>query len=103
MPEYLVLIKLDSKRIRDAIGRVRNFPENPRPGVKLCYTMDIFGDWDLGLLINSNNEDSALAFLNENIDEIPGVVRAYILSGSLHRQMQKTRNKTDTKNETEES
>ncbi len=91
MPEYLVLLKLDSKSLRDAIRRLRSLPEKPRPGVKLCYTMDIFGDWDLGLLINTNNEDNALDFLNESLDEIPGVVRAYVLSGSPHRQMQKTR------------
>ncbi len=93
MPEYLVLLKLDSKSLREAIGRLRNLPEEPRPGVKLCYTMDILGDWDLGLLINTNNEDGALDFLNEDIDEIPGVVRAYILSGSPHRRIQKTRKK----------
>jgi hypothetical protein len=91
MPEYLVLLKLDSRSLREAIGRLRNLPEKPRPGVKLRYTLDILGDWDLGLLINTNSEDNALDFLNEDIDEIPGVVRAYILSGSPHRQMQKTR------------
>ena len=91
MPEYLVLLKVDSKRIRDAIGRLRNFPERPRHGVMLRYTLDIFGDWDIGLLINTDNEENALDFLNENIDEIPGVVKAYILSGSPHRQMQKTK------------
>jgi len=91
MPEYLVLLKLDSRSLREAIGRLRNLPEKPRPGVKLRYTLDILGDWDLGLLINTNSEDNALDFLNEDIDEVPGVVRAYILSGSPHRQMQKTR------------
>ncbi len=91
MPEYMVLLKLDSKSLREAIGRLRNLPDKPRPGVKLCYTMDILGDWDLGLLIKTNTEDNALDFLNEDIDEIPGVVRAYILSGSPHRQMKKTR------------
>jgi hypothetical protein len=91
MPEYLVLLKLDSRSLREAIGRLRNLPEKPRPGVKLRYTLDILGDWDLGLLINTNSEDNALDFLNEDIDEIPGVVRAYILSGSPHRQMQRTR------------
>jgi DNA-binding Lrp family transcriptional regulator len=92
MPEYLVLLKLDSRKIRDAIGHLRNFSEKPRSGVRLRYTMDIFGDWDLGLLVDTDNEDSALNFLNENIDEIPGVVKAYILSGSPHRQIQKTKN-----------
>jgi len=91
MPEYLVLLKLDSRSLREAIGRLRNLPEKPRPGVKLRYTLDILGDCDLGLLINTSSEDNALDFLNEDIDEIPGVVRAYILSGSPHRQMQKTR------------
>jgi len=91
MPEYLVLLKLDSRSLREAIGRLRNLPEKPRPGVKLRYTLDILGDWDLGLLINTSSEDNALDFLNEDIDEVPGVVRAYILSGSPHRQMQKTR------------
>ncbi|MGQ9461337.1 MAG: hypothetical protein ACUVRA_08955 [Candidatus Bathyarchaeaceae archaeon] len=91
MPEYLVLLKLDSRKIRDAISHLRNFPEKPRPGVKLRYTMDIFGDWDLGLIINTENEDNALEFLNENMDEIPGIVKAYILSGSPHRQVHKTK------------
>jgi len=91
MPEYLVLLKLDSRSLREAIGHLRNLPEEPRSGVKLRYTLDILGDWDLGLLINTSSEDNALDFLNEDIDEIPGVVRAYILSGSPHRQMQKTR------------
>ena len=90
MPEYLVLLKLDSRRIRDAIGHLRNFPEKPRSGVKLRYTMDIFGDWDLGILIHTDNEGNALDFLDEDIDEIPGVVKAYILSGSPHRQTKKT-------------
>jgi len=98
MPEYLVLLKLDSRRIRDAIGSLRNLPEKPRQGVTLRYTMDIFGDWDLGLLINSNNEDTALDFLDEDLNEIPGVVRAYILSGSPHRQIQKLKNQ-ETENE----
>ena len=96
MPEYLVLLKLHSKSVRDAIRRLRELPEKPRPGVRLCYTMSIFGDWDLGLLINTNSEDSALDFLNENIDEIPGVVRAYILSGSPHRQILETRKQKTT-------
>lgn len=91
MPEYLILLKLDSRRIRDVIGNLRDLPGKPRPGVTLRYTLDIFGDWDIGLLINSNNEDDALDFLNENIDEIPGVIRAYILSGSPQRQIQKTK------------
>ncbi len=90
MPDYLVLLKVDSRSLREAIGLLRNLPEKPRPGVKLRYTLDILGDWDLGLLINTSSEDSALDFLNEDIDEVPGVVRAYILSGSPHRQMQKT-------------
>ena len=89
MPDYLVLLKVDSKRLREAIGRLRNLPEKPRPGVKLRYTLEILGDWDLGLLINTSSEDNALDFLNEDMDEIPGVVRAYILSGSPHSQMQK--------------
>jgi len=42
-------------------------------------------------LINTDNENNALDFLNENIDEIPGVVKAYILSGSPHRQIQNTK------------
>ena len=91
MPEYLALLKLDSRNLREAIGHLRNLPEEPRSGVKSRYTLDILGDWDLGLLINTSSEDNALDFLNEDIDEIPGVVRAYILSGSPHRQMQKTR------------
>jgi hypothetical protein len=41
-------------------------------------------------LINTDNEENVLAFLDENVDEIPGVVKTYILSGSISRQVQKT-------------
>lgn len=88
---YLVLLKMNSRMIRDAIDHLRNLPEKPRPGVELRYIMDIFGDWDLGLFINTDNEKNALAFLNENVDEVPGVIKAYILSGSSPKKMQNTK------------
>jgi len=51
MPESLVLLNLYSKNLIEATGRLRNLPERPRPGEKLCYTMDILWGWDLCLLI----------------------------------------------------
>jgi len=84
MAEYLVLVKLNPGKIVDAINALRNLPEKPISGVDLCYTMNIFGAWDVGVWINAENTNQAVDFVHKKIKEISGVADVYTVPTFPH-------------------
>jgi DNA-binding Lrp family transcriptional regulator len=84
MTDYLVLVRLSPSKMQEAIGAVRNLPEKPISGVDLCYTMNIFGSWDLGVLIDAENTSQAQEFVQKKIKDISGVTDVYTLPTFPH-------------------
>jgi len=70
--------------MQEAIGAVRNLPETPISGVDLCYTMNIFGSWDLGVWIDAENTAQAQEFVQKKIKDISGVADVYTLPTFPH-------------------
>jgi len=84
MAEYLVLLKLNPGKIVDAIDALRNLPDKPSSGVDLCYTMNIFGAWDVGVWINADNNSQAIEFVQKKVKDISGVSDVYTIPTFPH-------------------
>ena len=84
MAEYLVLLKLNPGKIVDAINALRSLPDKPSSGVDLCYTMNIFGTWDVGVWINAENTNQAVEFVHKKMKEISGVADIYTVPTFPH-------------------
>jgi hypothetical protein len=84
MSEYLVLLKLNPGRIIDTLGAIRNLPATPSPGVDLCYALNIFGAWDVGIWINAENSGQALEFVQKKVKDMTGVTEVYTLPTFPH-------------------
>jgi hypothetical protein len=99
MAEYLVLLRLNPGKIMDAIGAVRNLPETPVSGVDLCYTMNIFGSWDVGVWIDAESTSQALEFVQKKIKYISGVADVYTVPTFPHGNVMRGPKNEDLKNE----
>ena len=97
MNEYLVLLKLNPGKILDTLGAVRNLPGTPLPGVNLCYAMNIFGAWDVGLWINAENSNQALEFVQKKVKDITGVTEIYTVPTFPHGNRSKSANSQEAK------
>jgi hypothetical protein len=84
MPEYLVLMKLNPGKIVDTLGAIRNMEERPVSGVDLCYSMNIFGSWDVGIWINAENSSEVLEFVQKKVKGINGVTEVYTVPTFPH-------------------
>ena len=85
MPEYLVLLKLNKAKLLETIDTLRNIPRNPSAGVKLDYTMNIFGTWHVAVWFSSDKSSDAVDFINKKIGQIPGVVDAFPVATFPHK------------------
>jgi len=77
MNKYFVLLKTDATRTKDITQKLRNLPEHPFHGVRLYYTMNCFGNWDLAIWFEAEKQDYAHDFVNDKIRPIPGVLEAH--------------------------
>ena len=84
MPEYLLLLKLDKKKLLETINTLRNLPRKPSPGVDLEYTMNILGTWDVAVWFSSDKSTHVMDFINKKIGQIPGVVDAFPVATFPH-------------------
>ena len=84
MSEYLVLLKLNPGKIIDTLGDLRNLPATPVPGVDVCYSMNIFGAWDVGIWINAENSGQALEFVQKKVKDMTGVTEVYTIPTFPH-------------------
>jgi len=79
LTKYLVLLKIDPAKTRDALTSFKNLPKNPIQGVDLHWTMNVFGTWDIGIWFNAKNHDQAMNFVHDKIYPIPGVLETYTI------------------------
>jgi hypothetical protein len=84
MPEYLVLMKLNPGKIIDALGDIRKIEEKPVSGVDLCYSMNIFGAWDVGIWINAEDSGQVLEFVQKKVKGLSGVTEVYTVPTFPH-------------------
>jgi hypothetical protein len=84
LSDYLVLLKLNPGKITDALGAIRGLPDAPVPGVDVCYSMNIFGSWDVGLWIKAENSSQALEFVQKKIKDMTGVTDVYTVPTFPH-------------------
>ncbi len=84
MTDYLVLMKLNPTKIMEALESVRNLPETPVAGVDLCYTMNIFGAWDVGIWIDAKDSALALEFVQKKVEDMDGVTAVYTVPTFPH-------------------
>jgi len=84
MPEYLVLMKLNPGKIIDTLGDIRKLEEKPVSGVDLCYSMNIFGAWDVGIWINANDSGQVLEFVQKKVKSLAGVTDIYTVPTFPH-------------------
>ena len=92
MNEYLVLLKLNPAKLIDTLSLIRNTPAMPIPGVDLCYTMNIFGAWDVGIWINAENSGQALDFVQKKVKDLVGVTEVYAVPTFPHGNIRKKEN-----------
>jgi uncharacterized protein with GYD domain len=84
MTDYLVLMKLNPGKIIDTLGAIRSLSEKPVAGVDLCYTMNIFGAWDVGMWINAEDSAQALEFVQKKVKDMNGVTEVYTVPTFPH-------------------
>ena len=84
MPEYLVLMKLNPGKIVDTLGDIRKLEEKPVSGVDLCYSMNIFGAWDVGIWLNAENSSEVLEFVQKKVKGLTGVMDVYTVPTFPH-------------------
>jgi hypothetical protein len=89
MSEYLVLLKLNPGKIVDTLGALRSLPNTPVPGVDVCYAMNIFGAWDVGIWINAENSGQALEFVQRKVKDMSGVTEVYTVPTFPHGNVSK--------------
>lgn len=95
MSEYLILMRLSPGKIMEALGDLRKISNKPVDGVDLCYTMNIFGAWDVGVWINAEDSTQALEFVQKKVKEMNGVTEVYTVPTFPHAN--KAINKTEEK------
>lgn len=84
MNDYLVLMKLNPGKIIDTLGDIRKLSEKPVSGVDLCYTMNIFGAWDVGIWISAEDSAQALEFVQKKVKDMNGVTEVYTVPTFPH-------------------
>ena len=75
MQWYTLLVKVDPSKNNEITRTLGSYPQNPHEGVTLYNTFHIFGDWDVCLWFSADNNDNAMAFVQQYIAKIPGVIR----------------------------
>ena len=98
MAEYLVLMKLNPGKIIDTLGDIRKLDENPVSGVDLCYSMNIFGAWDVGIWINAENSSEVLEFVQKKVKGLSGVTDVYTVPTFPHGDGAKSRKSVEEQN-----
>ena len=77
MDKYFVLLKTNPTKTENVRQTLKNFPEQPHNGVRLYYTMNCFGTWNLALWFEAENQGYANEFIEGKIRPIQGVLEAY--------------------------
>ena len=83
MREYLILLKLNPGKLMDTLGSLRQLSSNPIDGVDLCYTMNIFGVWDVGVWTSAEDSAQVLEFV-QKVKNMTGITEVYTVPTFPH-------------------
>ena len=84
MSEYLILLKLNPSKLMDTLGSLRQLSNKPTDGVNLCYTMNIFGAWDVGVWISAEDSTQVLEFVQTKVKDMAGITDVYTVPTFPH-------------------
>lgn len=84
MREYLILLKLNPSKLADTLGSLRQLSNKPIDGLNLCYTMNVFGVWDLGMWINAEDSTQVLEFVRKKVKNLAGITEVYTVPTFPH-------------------
>ncbi|KON32177.1 hypothetical protein AC478_00990 [miscellaneous Crenarchaeota group-1 archaeon SG8-32-3] len=84
MREYLILLKLNPGKLMETLGSLRQLSSNPIDGVDLCYNMNIFGVWDVGVWINAEDNAQVLEFVQKKVKNMAGITDVYTVPTFPH-------------------
>ena len=79
MAKYFCLLKINPAKTTDATRILKALPDNPWNGVRLYYTMNCFGNWDMCIWFHTDDHEQAIEFVHNKIHPIPGVVETYLV------------------------
>jgi hypothetical protein len=91
------MLKLNPGKIVDALGDIRKLEEKPVSGVDLCYSMNIFGAWDVGVWINAENSSEVIEFVQKKVKSLNGVTDVYTVPTFPHGNSVKNGKVTESK------
>jgi len=83
LKKYTLLVKTDPQKTSEVSRDISDLPENPNPGVKLHYSFTVYGDWDICIWFEADNDDNANDFAKNKIAKIPGVTKTHILPSTI--------------------
>ena len=84
MREYLILLKLSPSKLMDTLGSLRQLSNKPISGVNLCYAINIFGVWDVGMWINAEDSTQVLEFVQKKVKNMTGITEVYTVPTFTH-------------------
>jgi len=84
MREYLILLKLNPSKLTDTLGCLRQLSNKPIDGLNLCYTMNVFGVWDVGMWINAEDSTQVLEFVRKKVKNLAGITEVYTVPTFPH-------------------
>ena len=77
MYKYFALLKTNPTKNEEVRRTLKNLPEQPYHGVRMFYTMNCFGTWNLALWFEAEDKKYANEFIQNKIRPIQGILEAY--------------------------
>ena len=74
MQRYLVLVKLNPTKAEAFFNSLSSISSEPISGVKLNASYNVFGEWDIAVWFEADNNDDALHFVGDKLRPIEGVI-----------------------------
>lgn len=72
--KYLVLVKLNPTKTENFFNSLSRISSQPVSGVRLNASYNVFGEWDIAVWFEADNNDNALHFVGDKIRSLEGVI-----------------------------
>ena len=73
--KYLVLIKLNPHKSEEFFNKIYSMHNDPVEGVRLINSFNLFGQWDIGIWFEAENNEKAVYFVGDQIRPVEGVIQ----------------------------
>ena len=84
MSEYLILLKLNPGKIINTLDSLRKLSSASLNGVDLCYSINIFGGWEVGLWITAEDSIQVLEFVQKKAKNMAVISEVYTVPTFPH-------------------